>query len=106
MKSARTVIIEAGVQRAASPLLGFGVSPSNHFLIGLDITYLKYVTKQSIAGKDDRNMKSTFTPLSLFGMSFRPRFDCWPDSVTYLPIEWGGFYTVSRVGRVPPESCW
>jgi hypothetical protein len=26
--------------------------------------------------------------------------------VTYLPIEWGGFYAVSRVGRVPPESCW
>jgi hypothetical protein len=25
--------------------------------------------------------------------------------VTYLPIEWGGFYAVSRVGRVPPESC-
>jgi len=24
--------------------------------------------------------------------------------VTYLPIEWEGFYTVADVGRVPPES--
>ena len=35
----------------------------------------------------------------------RPAAVCGKLFVTYLPIEWGGFYAVSRVGRVPPESC-
>jgi hypothetical protein len=37
IKTARRVIIGAGVQRAASPLLGFAVSPKNPSLNGFDI---------------------------------------------------------------------